>query len=641
MKKLIIVWMFVLVLMLGMSEIHSLGDKASITGTVLLDDGSTIPGVTVILTGEPIKPMAKMTTVTSALGQFRFLNLPPGAYNLKYELEGFKTTIHKDIRLKAGQTFRTQMVMHVANLEESIVVSGKAPTVDRRKTQGVASLDVEKLSMIPTRNRSFMDYVNTVPGSFNTEEYHRIYENRFKDTVNNPLSTFSIDVDTASYANTRRFIKGNGLPPKDAVRAEELINYFTYDYPQPESDVPFSITSEVSRCPWNQGHLLMHLGLQGKRIKSEDRMASNLVFLLDVSGSMGTPNKLPLLQAAFKMLVKQLSPDDRVSIVVYAGAAGLVLPPTTGNRKETIDNAIDRLRAGGSTAGGQGIRLAYDMAEKHFIKDGNNRVILATDGDFNIGVSSTSELVRLIEEKREKGVFLTLLGFGMGNYKDSRMEQLADKGNGNYFYIDGLLEAKKVLVDELGGTLFTIAKDVKIQVEFNPAKVKAYKLVGYENRLLANEDFNDDTKDAGELGAGHSVTVLYEIIPANSGEKVPGVDFLKYQRRKILARARKAKELMTVKLRYKEPEGKKSKRIETPVPDQVKAVKKTTDNYRFSAAVAQWALLLRDSKFKGNASYDSVLELAKGARGEDENGYRSEFLQLVELSRLIRKNHGN
>ena len=418
----------------------------------------------------------------------------------------------------------------------------------------------------------------------NTEEYARIYENPFKDTVHNPLSTFSIDVDTASYANTRRYLNDEELPPKDAVRIEEMINYFQYDYPTPDSRIPFSVTSEVSTCPWNKKHLLVHLGVQGKKMKEDKRVASNLVFLIDVSGSMDSPYKLDLLKKGFKLLVNQLTAEDRVAIVVYAGSAGLVLPSVSGDNKESIIAAIDKLEAGGSTAGGAGIRLAYKTAEKYLIPEGNNRVILATDGDFNVGISSTSELVRFVEKKRESGVALTTLGFGTGNYKDERIEQLANKGNGNYFYIDSLLEAKKVLVKELGGTLFTIAKDVKIQVEFNPVKVKAYKLLGYENRLLADEGFADDTKDAGELGAGHSVTVLYEIVPVGSSEHVRSLEPLKYQRRKLSAHARRANELITVKLRYKNPKGKRSKKTEFTVADKVIRLEKTSDNFRFSAA---------------------------------------------------------
>lgn len=471
---------------------------------------------------------------------------------------------------------------------------------------------------------------------FNTEEYDRIYENGFLEVKNNPLSTFSIDVDTASYSNLRRFILGSSLPPQDAVRIEEMINYFTYDYPQPKGSDPFSIITEISACPWNPKHRLVHIGLQGREVPMANLPASNLVFLLDVSGSMDSPDKLPLLKAAFKLLVGQLRERDRVAIVVYAGAAGLILPSTPGNEKERIIKALDMLMAGGSTNGGQGIKLAYRIAAENFIKGGNNRVIIATDGDFNVGVSSTAELVRLVEHKRKGGIFLTVLGFGTGNYKDSRMENLADKGNGNYAYIDSLLEAKKVLVKEMGGTLFTIAKDVKIQVEFNPARVAAYRLIGYENRLLRKEDFNDDRKDAGELGAGHSVTALYELVPAGSKSNVPAVDPLKYQDTRIRVSARQRDEIMTVKLRFKEPAGSKSTLTVKAVLDRNLPLGETSENFRFSAAVASFGMLLRDSAFKGDASFESTLKLAQKSRGKDAEGYRDEFIRLVKTAKLLK-----
>lgn len=471
--------------------------------------------------------------------------------------------------------------------------------------------------------------------SFNTEEYERIYENRFLDAVNNPLSTFSIDVDTASYANMRRFLKNNQFPPKDAVRTEELINYFNYDYPEPTGPHPFSIVTEVASCPWNDSHKLLHIGLKGKKTETSKLPSANLVFLLDVSGSMDDRYKLPLLKSSFRLLVNQARVEDSISIVVYAGAAGLVLPPTPGNEKEKILRALGNLHAGGTTAGGAGIRLAYKIAEQNFIKSGNNRVILATDGDFNIGVSSTSELTRLIEEKRKTGILLTVLGFGMGNYKDHRMETLADKGNGNYYYIDSILEGKKVFVDEMRATLFTIAKDVKIQVEFNPAKVNAYRLVGYENRKLAKEDFKDDTKDAGELGSGHTVTALYEIIPAGSKEKTAEVDELKFQETKIKKEAFESDIMAYVKLRYKEPDGVKSKLMVKAVSGTGSA--ESSDNFRFSAAVAQLGMLLRESEYKGDSTFEGVLKLALSAKGNDPYGYRSEFIKLVETCQLLQE----
>lgn len=469
---------------------------------------------------------------------------------------------------------------------------------------------------------------------FNTEEYSRIYENSFLKVVNEPLSTFSIDVDAASYSNMRRFLNNNQLPPKDAVRIEEMINYFNYDYPAPQGEDPFSITTEVSGCPWKKEHKLVHIGLQGEKITSDSLPPANLVFLLDVSGSMNSANKLPLLKSALKMLTKNLRSQDKVSIVVYAGAAGLVLPSTDGSNTHKITEALDRLNAGGSTAGGAGIQLAYKVAKQNFITGGNNRVILATDGDFNVGTSSSSDLVRMIEQKREDGIFLTVLGFGNGNYKDSRMEQLADKGNGNYAYIDNLLEAKKVLVTEMGSTLLTIAKDVKIQVEFNPSVVQAYRLIGYENRKLKNEDFNDDKKDAGELGAGHSVTALYEIVPTGVKMDLPKVDELKYQKTKpIKAISGPSKEILTVKFRYKKPTGSKSKLLVNVLRNRTD--EKHSENLYFSAAVAGFGMLLRDSQYKGDLTFDKIIKMAKEAKGADDNGYRAEFIRLVEQAQLL------
>ena len=475
---------------------------------------------------------------------------------------------------------------------------------------------------------------------YNTEEYASLVENEFKNVKESPVSTFSSDVDKASYSNIRRFIMQGNMPPQDAVRVEEMINYFKYDYPEPKDKHPFSITTEVSECPWNKEHRLVHIGLKGKEMITENRPKSNLVFLIDVSGSMNSPERLPLVKSSMRLLVGTLNSDDRVSIVVYAGNAGLVLPPTSGDKKDKIMDAIDRLEAGGSTAGGAGIQLAYNTAREHYIKDGNNRVILATDGDFNVGVSSEGELVRMIEKERESGVFLTALGFGMGNYKDSKMKKLADKGNGNYAYIDNLMEAQKVMVNEGTGTLYTIAKDVKIQVEFNPTLVQSYRLIGYESRMLNREDFNDDKKDAGEVGAGHTVTALYEIVPgtASTSKKTmdtPNSDPLKYQTVEESENAKTSGELLTVKFRYKLPKEDESKLITMPLKDDFVPIAKASDNFRFSAAVAQFGMLIRDSKFKGNANYSSIISLASGAKGNDENGYRNEFVKLVKLAENI------
>ena len=469
-----------------------------------------------------------------------------------------------------------------------------------------------------------------VPG---TEDYQRINENEFKKVVENPLSTFSIDVDTASYANVRRFINQSRMPPLDAVRIEELINYFKYEYAYPEGDVPFSVNTEISQCPWNKQNRLVLVGLQGKTAEPADLPASNLVFLIDASGSMNSPNKMGLLKQGFKMLVQALDENSRIAIVVYAGAAGLALKSTPASDQNAIIGALDQLRAGGSTAGGAGIQLAYKVAKDNFVKGGNNRVILATDGDFNVGASSNAELERMIEEKRKEGIFLSVLGFGMGNYKDSKMETLADKGNGNYAYIDNILEAKKVLVTDLTGTLFTIAKDVKLQIEFNPTKVKEYRLIGYENRVLAKEDFDDDTKDAGELGMGHTVTALYELVP-QTGDAAGGED-LKYMKTEVKDGAKSSGELMTVNLRYKAPDADVSKKIEHPVMDDGMALDKTSGNFRWASAVAGFGMLARNSRYSGTLSGDAVLEMARGAKGDDRFGYRAEFIQLIEKAQLL------
>jgi len=467
--------------------------------------------------------------------------------------------------------------------------------------------------------------------AFNTEDYDNIVENKFLTATKNPLSTFSIDVDEAAYSNVRRYLDNGSMPPAGAVRIEEMINYFDYVYPKPSNGEPFTVNTEISDCPWNTQHRLVHIGLQGKEIPVDNLPSSNMVFLIDVSGSMDEPNKLPLVQASLNMLIDQLREKDKVAIVVYAGNAGLVLPTTSGANKIKIKEAIDNLEAGGSTAGGEGIQLAYKVAKDNFIKEGNNRIILATDGDFNVGVSSDDELVRLIEKERKDGVFLSVLGYGMGNYKDSKMQQLADKGNGNHSYIDNINEARKVLVSEFGSTLFTIAKDVKIQIEFNPSKVQAYRLIGYENRMLASEDFNDDTKDAGELGSGHTVTALYEIIPAGVKDTfIKTVDPLKYQANNGEIADENSPEIMTIKLRYKDPNGEVSKLISHPVIDSHLLLVNTSENFRFSAAVAEFGLLLRDSEYKQQSSFQQVVSLAKAAKGNDDHGYRSEFVRLVE-----------
>ncbi|WP_233231526.1 YfbK domain-containing protein [Tichowtungia aerotolerans] len=468
------------------------------------------------------------------------------------------------------------------------------------------------------------------------EDYTEIKENLFTSVANEPLSTFSIDVDSASYANVRRFLEGGMLPPKDAVRIEEMINYFDYSYEPPHDGTPFATHLELSRCPWDPQHKLVRIGLKGRVMDPANRPPLNLVFLMDVSGSMNSPNKLPLVKQSLDILTRQLDERDRVSIVVYAGASGLVLPPTSGADRNKILDALKRLQAGGGTNGGQGIELAYKTALENFHKEGVNRVILCTDGDFNIGVTQGGDLNRLIEDKAKSGIFLSVLGFGMGNYKDSTLEGLADKGNGNYAYIDTFSEARKVLVDQMSGTLVTIAKDVKIQVEFNPARVAGYRLIGYENRMLAAEDFNDDTKDAGEIGAGHTVTALYEIVPAGQTVNgVPPVDELKYQVTGSLPVD--SSDLLTVKLRYKQPDGDTSSKLEFPLKDKDRSFEQADDDFRFATAVAGFGMMLRDSELKDDLTYDQVIEWAQDSLGKDEFGYRREFIDLVRNAKALKQ----
>jgi Ca-activated chloride channel family protein len=470
------------------------------------------------------------------------------------------------------------------------------------------------------------------------DRYQRIVENPFQSVKDHPLSTFSIDVDTASYSKVRMYLmQHHTLPRPDAVRIEELVNYFTYDYQPPQDEVPFAAHIEIADCPWTPAHRLVRFGIKGREMERDGRPTSNLVFLLDVSGSMNQPNKLPLVKSGMKMLVDQLGENDRVAMAVYAGAAGLVLPSTGGDQKQTVLDALDRLHAGGSTNGGQGILLAYQTALDNFVQGGVNRVILCTDGDFNVGVTGTDQLVRIAEEHAKTGIFLSVLGFGMGNHNDDMLEQISNKGNGNYAFIDTESEARKVLVEQMTGTLVTIAKDVKIQVEFNPAEVAAYRLIGYENRILAAEDFNDDTKDAGEIGAGHTVTALYEVVPAGGEADVstPPVDDLRYQSATKLSKAAKAGELLTLKIRYKQPDGDTSSLLTFPTEDKGTKFGQASQDFRFAAAVASFGMLLRDSQYKGNATFAGVLETATEAASGDTSGYRAEFLEMIERARQI------
>ena len=475
----------------------------------------------------------------------------------------------------------------------------------------------------------------------NTEEYGRIQENGFKSVADAPLSTFSIDVDPASYSNMRRFINRGELPPADAIRTEELVNYFSYDYPKPTGNDPVKITVEAGTCTWNTAHRLVRIGLKAKEIPTEQLPASNLVFLIDVSGSMWGANRLDLVKSSLKLLVNNLRNKDKVAIVTYAGSAGVKLEATSGGDKQKIREAIDELTASGSTAGGAGIHLAYQIAKKNFISDGNNRIILCSDGDFNVGVSSAEGLEQLIEKERKSGVHLTVLGYGMGNYKDKKIQVLAEKGNGNHAYIDNLQEANRVLVGEFGATLHTVAKDVKLQVEFNPSQVQAYRLIGYESRLLKDEDFNNDAKDAGDMGAGHTVTAFYEVIPAGvKNEYVGKVDDLKYQKKeKMTLKPTGSDELLTVKLRYKAPDKDVSRKMELPFVDN--KGDSVSSDFRFASAVAMFGQLLRDSDFKGTADYDKVIKLAKQGLNNDERGYRREFIRLVEAAKGLEKTSKN
>ena len=595
----------------------------TVSGTVTDEQQQPLPDVVVADIG------VNNQTKTDANGHYSITVHHTGAV-LRFSAIGFDI---QEIKISGSQVNNIMMKKALSPLNE-VAVTGYSKlmrsNIVAQKARSITASEYRKEEIFPEYET--MD--EALPDS--REGYDGIVENRFKKVTDNPLSTFSIDVDGASYSNMRRFIQNGSLPPAGAVRIEEMINYFHYDYPQPMSEDPFSINTEMAECPWNTKHQLALIGLQGKKIPTEKLPQSNLVFLIDVSGSMDEPNKLPLVKASIKLLVDQLRSDDRVAMVVYAGSAGMVLPPTNGNDKTTIIKAIDNLKAGGSTAGGAGIQLAYKTAKEYFNKEGNNRVILCTDGDFNVGESSDDALERLIENERRSGIYLSVLGYGTGNYQDAKMQKLAGKGNGNHSYIDNMSEARKVLVTEFGGTLFTIAKDVKLQVEFNPAKVQAYRLIGYENRMLNKEDFNNDKKDAGELGSGHTVTALYEIIPTGiPDDLIEDVDDLKYQQTSKTANG--GKELMTIKFRYKKPGGDNSILMVHTVTDENTSFDTTSDNLRFASSVAEFGLLLRNSEFKQNASYKNVLATAKAALGKDAGGYRGDFIKLVENAKLLAK----
>ena len=600
-----------------------LTQERTITGRVTLSsDGSPLPGVSVVLKG------TATNTTTDADGKYS-IHVPATGGTLTFTFIGL---VSKEVRVGKGNVINVQMTEDVRELEEVVTGQGKPARREKRDAAPSESRALQGIAPGSAYDRAYA--VEEV----NTEEYQGLEENIFHGADQKPLSTFSIDVDAASYSNLRRFINAGERPPKDAVRIEEMINYFDYDYKEPKNGDPFNVYTEIAQAPWNEKHQLVHIGLQGKKISVDNLPASNLVFLIDVSGSMNQPNKLPLVKKSFQMLVDQLRPKDHVAMVVYAGAAGVVLEPTPGDDKRKILAALDKLQAGGSTAGGAGLRLAYSLADEHFKQNGNNRVILATDGDFNVGESSNDAMQNLIEDKRKEGVYLTVLGYGMGNLKDSKMELLADKGNGNYAYIDNINEARKVLVSEFGGTLFTIATDVKLQVEFNPARVQAYRLIGYENRKLKDEDFNNDRKDAGDLGSGHTVTALYEIIPAGVKSEFYSIDQLKYQPGKSIALSSNSKDWLTVKLRYKRPGESRSNLLEHVVTGSPLTAGQTSNDFRWSASVAAFGMMLTESQYLPEG-WDAarVVSLAQGAKGEDIEGYRSEFINLCRSYAVMEK----
>ncbi|MEM0518395.1 vWA domain-containing protein [Aequorivita flava] len=628
---------FLAIALLGF-QLHA--QNVAISGTVTDDGGLPLPGANVIIRGNSTGTQTDFDgrySIEAQLGQ-----------TLVYSYVGFET---QEVRVGTNKIIDVSLLPS-ASLSEVVVTAysvnndairnakGYGIRRNRSRTANLESKLQGKAAGVKVTNSNVGASPTFVirgtssnisnPVSEN-ESYSRIEENIFKSVTTAPLSTFSIDVDKAGYSNIRRMLNNGQKVPEDAVKIEEMVNYFAYNYPQPSGKDPFSITADMVNSPWNADAKLVRIGLKGKDISLENVPPSNLVFLLDVSGSMDSPNKLPLLKAALNVLVDRLREKDKVAIVVYAGAAGLVLPPTSGAEKQLIRNAIENLRAGGSTAGGAGIELAYKIATENFSKDGNNRVILATDGDFNVGKSSDRSMENLIEEKRKSGVFLTCLGFGMGNYKDSKLETLADKGNGNHAYIDTMQEAQKVLGTEFFGTLYTIAKDVKIQVEFNPAKVQAYRLIGYENRLLNDEDFKDDTKDAGELGSGHTVTALYEIIPVGINSKyLKDIDNLKYTKQ---VTENYTDEMLTVKFRYKEPDGDVSKLIVKTVKDENSTIENASEDLKFSAAVALFGMQLRNSEFIDTKKKADVIALAEAGKGTDKDGYRAEFIRLVKSSK--------
>ncbi len=624
----------------------------AIEGRVTDSSRAVLPGVTVIADGASVGVHRQATT--NAQGTYVLAGLPAATYRVRAELAGFART-EMEVKVPAGQTVKLDMTLSVGALTETVSVTGSAPVVNTQSSAAVSTFVPNARGAVAGGAAAVSGHPHYPPPAhvypppwwhpgapFNTTSFDKIDENGFVKASDTPLSTFSVDVDTASYSYVRRMLLTGVLPQKDAVRIEELLNYFHYDYPNPAGSVPFSITTEVSACPWNTRHLLVHLGLQAKRLERREMPPRNLVFLLDVSGSMGSPDKLPLVKAAMQMLARRLTPRDAVAIVVYSSASGVVLRPTPGDQQDCILEAIDRLQAGGSTNGADGLATAYHLAREHFHREGINRVILASDGDFNTGMWDRDGLMRLIEEERKTGIALSVLGVGTDNLKDGMLEQLADRGNGNYAYLDSLEEAHKVLAREASATLVTVAKDVKIQVEFNPAQVTAYRLIGYENRALKADEFTDDAKDAGEIGAGHSVTALYEILPAGVASDVPLSDELRYQRRReVPAAAATSGELMWVKLRYKHPDAETSTPLDVVVRAPRRGELRLTSNGGFSAAVAAFGMLLRDSRYKGDASWRLAVDLAQRYRGEDPDGSRAQFAHLIEMAEGLSRTKGH
>ena len=674
-----------LMLMLAGIAAFTYGADRTISGTVYDESRQPMAGATIQVEGTKIATMADQT------GKYT-INVPEGKTKLKFAFIGYITQIIEiktnkviDVTLKPDHRDLSEVVVVGYGIQKKATVTGAISTVTSSElksmpvaqgqligkvaglavSNGPISYQGQRVTKVKINGKDYSggdvaQAIKSLPADIvqkfdsnvlnevaiqtpisNNESYSAIIENQFLNPVKEPLSTLATDVDVASYANVRRYINSGQLPPKDAVRIEEMINYFKYDLPEPATGKPVAIKAEVTTAPWNAKHQLVRIGLKAKNVDNDKLPPSNLVFLIDVSGSMNDANKLPLVKTSLKMLVDQLRAVDHVAMVVYAGAAGLVLPSNPGDQKQKIKDAIDQLGAGGSTAGGAGIKLAYSVARQNFKKGGNNRIIMATDGDFNVGQSSDKDMEALIEQERQSGVSISILGFGMGNYKDSKMELLADKGHGNYAYIDNVTEATRSMVTEFGGTLFTVAKDVKLQVEFNPAKVQAYRLLGYEDRLLAKEDFNNDAKLGGDMGVGHNVTALYEIIPVGLKDDAfaGSVDPLKYQKEPKAEAKNASDELMTVKFRYKDPNADVSKMESIVVENKTVELNNASEDMRFAAAIAEYGLLLRSSQFKQNANYNQVITLAKGAKGKDDQGYRAEFIRLAESTRDIAKSN--